>query len=88
MIAAADKIDRQKFVGTKEIVQGHARLNLGFVANVFNPRLHFPTAFLPGLICIHPGGRYSNCLPPGPAGARLRAAGIRRRQISESDRRL
>jgi hypothetical protein len=56
MLAAADKIDCRKFVGTNEIVQGHARLNLRFVATVFNMRLHFPTAFLPGLICIHPGG--------------------------------
>jgi hypothetical protein len=65
MLAAADKIDWRKFVGANEIAQGHARLNIGFVANVFNTRIHFPTAFLPGIICIHPGGRYSNCLPPG-----------------------
>jgi hypothetical protein len=65
MLAEADKINSRKFVGANEIVQRHARLNLGFVANVFNTRLHFPTAFLPGLICIHPGGRYFDCLPPG-----------------------
>jgi hypothetical protein len=65
MLAEADKIDCRKLVGANKIVQGHARLNLGFVANVFNTRLHLPTAFLPGLICIHPCGRYSNCLPPG-----------------------
>jgi hypothetical protein len=65
MLTAADKIDCRKFVGVNEIVQGHAWLNLRFVANAFNTRLYFPTAFLPGLICIHPGGRYSNYLPPG-----------------------
>jgi hypothetical protein len=65
MLAVADKIDCQKFVEANEIVQGQARLNLRLVANVFNTQLHFPTAFLPGLICIHPGGRYSNYLPPG-----------------------
>jgi hypothetical protein len=63
-LAEADKINCRKFVGANEIVQGHARLNLGFVASVFDTRLHFPTAFFPGLICIHPCGRYSNCLPP------------------------
>jgi hypothetical protein len=65
MLAAADKIDCRKFVGANEIVQGHARMNLGFVANVFNTRLHFPTAFFPRFIYIHSDGRYSPYLPPG-----------------------
>jgi hypothetical protein len=65
MPAEADKIDYRKFVGANEIVQGHARLNLGFVANVFDTWLHFPTALLPRLICIHPCARYFNGLPPG-----------------------
>jgi hypothetical protein len=65
MLAAADKIDCRKFVVANEIVQGHARLNLRFVANVFNTRLHLPTALLSELICIHLDRRYFSYLPPG-----------------------
>jgi hypothetical protein len=38
MLAEADKIGCRKFVGPKEIVNGHARLNVAFVANLFNTR--------------------------------------------------
>jgi hypothetical protein len=57
MLAEADKIDCRNLVGAKEIVQEQVWLNFAFTANFFNTRLHFRTAFLPGLICIHPRGR-------------------------------
>jgi hypothetical protein len=38
MLAESDKIGCRKFVTPKEIVNGHARLNLAFVANLFNTR--------------------------------------------------
>jgi hypothetical protein len=38
MLREADKIGCRKFVQPKEIVRGHPRLNLAFVANLFNTR--------------------------------------------------
>jgi len=38
MLQEADKIGCRKFVGPKEIVKGHQRLNLAFVATIFNTR--------------------------------------------------
>lgn len=38
MLQEADKIDCRKFVTPNEIVNGHPRLNLAFVANMFNTR--------------------------------------------------
>lgn len=38
MLQESEKIDCRKFVTPKEIVNGHPRLNLAFVANLFNTR--------------------------------------------------
>lgn len=38
MLQESDKIECRKFVTPKEIVKGHPRLNLAFVANLFNTR--------------------------------------------------
>jgi hypothetical protein len=38
MLGEADKIGCRKFVGPQQIVNGHARLNVAFVANLFNTR--------------------------------------------------
>jgi hypothetical protein len=38
MLQEADKIGCRKFVGPKEIVTGHPKLNVAFVANLFNTR--------------------------------------------------
>jgi hypothetical protein len=38
MLQESDKIDCRKFVSPKEIVNGHPKLNLAFVANLFNTR--------------------------------------------------
>jgi plastin-1 len=38
MLQEADKINCRKFVGPKEIVKGNQRLNLAFVATIFNTR--------------------------------------------------
>ena len=36
MLQEADKIDCRTFVGPAEVVKGHYKLNLAFVANLFN----------------------------------------------------
>lgn len=36
MLQQADKMDCKKFVRPKDVVRGNARLNLAFVANLFN----------------------------------------------------
>ena len=38
MLQEADKIECRKFVTPREIVRGHPKLNLAFVANIFNTR--------------------------------------------------
>ena len=38
MLQEADKINCRKFVGPKEIVKGNQRLNLAFIATIFNTR--------------------------------------------------
>ena len=38
MLQESDKIDCRKFVTPREIVKGHPKLNLAFVANIFNTR--------------------------------------------------
>jgi hypothetical protein len=38
MLQESEKIDCRKFVSPKEIVNGHPKLNLAFVANLFNTR--------------------------------------------------
>lgn len=42
MLKQADKIGCKKFVRPKDVVKGNQRLNLAFVANLFNtyPALH------------------------------------------------
>ena len=49
MLKQADKIGCRKFVRPKDVVKGHQRLNLAFVANMFNthPALDPPEDGLP-----------------------------------------
>ena len=49
MLKQADKIGCRKFVRPKDVVKGHQRLNLAFVANMFNthPALEPPEEGLP-----------------------------------------
>ena len=44
MLQEADKLDCRAFVGPKEVVKGNYKLNLAFVANLFNnyPALEKP----------------------------------------------
>ena len=49
MLQQANKIGCRKFVRPKDVVKGNARLNLAFVANLFNthPALKAPDEGLP-----------------------------------------
>ena len=47
MLMEADKIDCRAFITSKDVVKGNAKLNLAFVANLFNkyPGLEKPENF-------------------------------------------
>jgi hypothetical protein len=83
MLAETDKIDCRKFIGAKEIVQGHARLKLAFVANLFNTQLHFsPPSSLGSSAFILVD---DTSIIFRPARAKLRAGRIQWPEIYDTD---